>query len=139
MANQATETFMRALHGLEGSGQVDELVALFSEDCELENLAATTPVKGRDSAHQFWVNYYAAFQQIQSEFTRVIEGDQLAVLEWTARGALRDGQPIEYRGVSILEWDGDRVRNFQTYYDSAAFMKRHHQAHQAAGGGQVVS
>lgn len=143
MASKTVETFTQALQRLEESGQVDDLLTLFTEDCELENLAATTPVKGRDSAHQFWKNYYAAFQQIQSEFTRVLEGENLAVLEWTARGTLADGSPIEYRGVSILELAGEQVRRFQTYYDTGAFFKKHTQAaHHTAGGGsnaQVVS
>ena len=34
------------------------------------------------------------------------------------------GKPIHYRGVSSLsfEGDGDKVKAFRTYYDSAAFL-----------------
>jgi ketosteroid isomerase-like protein len=135
MASEKAERFMRELQELEASGQVDKLAALFAEDCELENLAATTPIKGRDSAHQFWRNYRAAFQQIRSEFTRVVERDDIAVLEWEAQGTLQDGSPIQYRGVSILEFDDEQVRCFHTYYDSAAFLKKTNMAaHQTAGG-----
>ena len=142
MANQTAETFINALHSLETNGRLDELVALFSENCELENLAATTPVKGRDSAHQFWGNYYAAFQQIQSEFTRLLEADDFAVLEWTARGLMQDGNPIEYRGVTILEFAQGKVQRLQTYYDTAAFLTKYDwAARHAAGnsGAQAVS
>jgi ketosteroid isomerase-like protein len=142
MASRSAETFMRELQNAEASGQVDGLAALFTDECELENLAAAKPVKGRAAAHQFWKNYCTAFQQIHSEFTRVIEHDHTVVLEWEARGTLQDGHPIQYRGVSILDFDGEQVRRFQTYYDSAAFLKKHDlAAHQSAGGSgaQVVS
>lgn len=142
MAQQRTEKFIRTLQAMETNHQVDALTGLFSENCELENLAASTPVAGRDRAHQFWLNYCAAFQQIRSEFTRILERDDLTVLEWEARGALPDGNPIEYRGVSILEWEDDQVRRFQTYYDTAAFLKPHNLAAPHAAGGssaQAVS
>ncbi len=43
-------------------------------------------------------------------------------MEWTATGALKDGRPLEYRGVSLIEVAGGRVQAFRTYYDSAAFV-----------------
>ena len=43
-------------------------------------------------------------------------------MEWTGKGELKNGQPIEYRGVSIIEHDGQKVSAFRTYYDSAAFL-----------------
>jgi hypothetical protein len=40
------------------------------------------------------------------------------VLEWTTEATLASGEPIAYRGVSLLEHDGDHVVSFRTYYDS---------------------
>jgi ketosteroid isomerase-like protein len=62
------------------------------------------------------------FDEIGTEFTHVAEADDLAVLEWTSKGRLAAGRSIEYRGVSLLGFDGDRVRRFSTYYDTAAFV-----------------
>ncbi len=43
-------------------------------------------------------------------------------MEWVASGQLKGGQPTEYRGVSLIEHDGQAVTAFRTYYDSAAFV-----------------
>ena len=64
------------------------------------------------------------FRKIRSEFTHVIEGGGGAVLEWVSRGALADGRPVEYKGVTVLETDGGRIRRCRTYYDSAVFTPR---------------
>jgi ketosteroid isomerase-like protein len=34
---------------------------------------------------------------------------------------LKSGTPIKYKGVSIVEFAGGKVKRFATYYDSAAF------------------
>lgn len=43
-------------------------------------------------------------------------------LEWAASGALPNGHPIDYRGVSVLDLGESEVRGFRAYYDSAAFL-----------------
>ena len=52
----------------------------------------------------------------------VKEADGFAVLEWTSDAELAAGKRVTYRGVSILEADGDRVARFRTYYDTAALV-----------------
>ena len=122
MPTPLTDDFMRSLQEIERTGRVEPLVDLFHDDAEAMNLGRTEPAAGRDQVHEFWRAYLSAFKQIRSEFTNVIEGEQGAVLEWISRGALPNGEPVEYRGVSVLETDGDRVRKFRTYYDSAVFL-----------------
>ena len=55
-------------------------------------------------------------------FTDTRRADGSATLEWKSDGTLPDGKPISYRGVSLIDFDGDRVKRFRTYYDSAAFL-----------------
>ena len=49
------------------------------------------------------------------------QGD-LGVLEWTSTGTLTTGREVSYAGVSLLEFSGDLVQRFATYYDTAAFV-----------------
>jgi len=42
-----------------------------------------------------------------------------AVLEWVSRGALANGEPVAYKGVTVLETDAGRICRCRTYYDSA--------------------
>ncbi len=120
MAGMA-DTFARALQQTEESRDPEPLLELFSEDAELHNLAMSH--QGLDGARRFWETYLAQIDRIRSEFSHLIEEDGQAALVWTSTGTLKDGQPITYRGVSILELDGDKVRRFETVYDSAAFVR----------------
>jgi len=122
MASEVAEQFMTALRELEASGDTEPLMALFSDEPEAANLGRAQPAEGRDGVRRFWQDYLDAFDGIRSEFTHVVEGEGGVVLEWVSRGKLRNGEPVEYRGVSVLELEGDRVSRFRTYYDSAVFL-----------------
>jgi ketosteroid isomerase-like protein len=117
-----TERFIEALQAAERTRQVDDLVDLFVDDAEATSLARTEPLSGRHGVRQFWQDYLHAFDEIHSEFTNIIENDQGSVLEWVSRGTLAGGQPVAYRGVSVLETDGRLIQRFRTYYDSAVFL-----------------
>ena len=125
-----SEQFMSALQTFERDGDTDRFVELFTDDAELQSLTEHEPLRGHDGARAFWDGYRSAFGEIRSKFDRVIQGDRTVVLEWHSDGTLADGQPISYRGVSILELSEDRVQRFRTYYDSAPFASR--QSRQAA-------
>jgi len=116
------EQFAKTLQRIEKERDPGPLVELFDDGAELENLTTKSPVKGRDGAKQFWQKYLDSFKQVESKFTHTHEADGVAVLEWVSEGTLPNGQPIRYRGVSVLELANDRVRKFRTYYDSAAFL-----------------
>lgn len=114
--------FMHTLQKTEETGDVDALVALFTEDAELMNLAMVEPSTGKEGARRFWDKYLSVFEHIHSEFTNVVESDTASVLEWVSRGTLSTAEEITYRGVSVLEFKDGRVQRFRTYYDSAAFL-----------------
>ncbi len=122
MANDLPETFMKTLQQIEESRDPAALVELFTDDAELVNLAQTEPMRGRDGAQTFWKHYLGAFSKVHSTFHHHFATDSDATLEWTSDGALPDGEPIKYRGVSILEMRDNKVSRFRTYYDSAAFL-----------------
>lgn len=119
MATKNGERFMKALQDAEQANDPTGLAALFADGAELSKLgtrAATT------DPTRFWADYLAAFDTIRSRFDLAVEADGRGVLEWESEGQLAGGKPITYRGVSVLEWDGDRVRRFRTYYDTTPFL-----------------
>jgi ketosteroid isomerase-like protein len=122
MTSKIAEGFMKTLQQVENTGDVEPLVAMFTEDAELINLAMIEPLKGRDGARRFWQKYLSVFEGIHSKFINVVEGDRTAVMEWISEGTLSNGESVHYRGVSIIEIDSDRVSRFRTYYDSAVFL-----------------
>ena len=113
---------MTALNTAEDTGKLDDLLALHAEDVTLRNMTTQT-WKGKDGAREFWQRYLSDFSEIHSDFTHHADMDSFGVMEWNAKGQLKDGQKIDYRGVSLIETDGQKVKAFRTYYDSAAFIK----------------
>ncbi|HEY0008849.1 MAG TPA: nuclear transport factor 2 family protein, partial [Tepidisphaeraceae bacterium] len=98
------------------------LVTLFAEDATLESPAREQVLRGKKGAEVFWSEYLNAFQEIQSTFTQIKDYGEYAVLEWEGNGKLPTSRPIKYRGVSIVEFKGEKAARFVTYYDSAAFL-----------------
>ncbi len=121
MAGMA-QTFADALQRSEETRDPEPLVALFAEDATVGNLAHVET--GTDGARRFWARYLDQFDQIRSTFSRLVDTEGQSFLVWTSEGSLKNGQPIAYSGVSIVDAKGDKVGHFETYYDSAAFVTR---------------
>jgi ketosteroid isomerase-like protein len=120
-SSERTAAFMDALKTLETEQDSATLVALFTGDATLERMTHKT-YEGKADAEAFWQEYLAPFATIATEFYNVTEDDDGAVLEWVSEGSLKGGKAIRYRGVSSLSFEGERVKSFRTYYDSAAFL-----------------
>lgn len=121
MSEQLARRFMDALQESERKKDPGIVTALFSSDAEASSLARKHPARGHDQIRRFWSEYLALFEQIASEFTSTVINDAGGALEWRSRGRLRNGQDIDYRGVSILEMRNDEVIAFRTYFDTAVF------------------
>lgn len=111
--------FIDALGKLERDRDLEPITALFSEEAVLANVVMPEPVSGRAGARSFWHMYRETFGAIASQFERVIVGDGQAALEWIARGTGHRGQPVRYRGVSVLTIEGDQLTRFMAYFDPA--------------------
>lgn len=116
------DRFAEALQDLERTSDPDAIAATFASGAELDR-PEIHDGGDADDPHAFWSGYLRPFDEIATEFTRISEVGDLAVLEWISRGRLTTGRAIEYRGVSVLDFDGeDRIAGFVTYYDTAAFI-----------------
>lgn len=122
MISQTAKRFIQALNQAEQTHDVGPLVALFADDAEIVSPAHTAPWHGQREANRFWSGYLGSFQKIHSDFVRTQGNEDLAVLEWISEGVLANGEPVRYSGVSILETEGERVKRFATYFDSATFL-----------------
>ena len=114
------DEFIEALHALEEGGDVERMVQLFDDDCELTNPTHAAPHRGVEGVREFWRSYRDTFEEIHSDFSRVVETGDTTLLEWTSSGRARGGEPIRYSGVSILETRAGKVHRFRAYFDSSA-------------------
>ncbi|GAB3830548.1 nuclear transport factor 2 family protein [Kribbella italica] len=114
------DQFAVALNKLDETGDARPIAQLFADDAEL-----TRPQLRDDPAggpEPFWTAYQQQFHDLATSFTRIEEVGDLAVLEWSSQGRLATGRPIQYAGVSVLNFDDtDRIVRFATYFDTAAF------------------
>ena len=109
--------FIDALHALEERRELESIVGLFAADCDVGNVVSPRVFRGSEGAREFWSVYRETFGELRSEFRNVIAGGGRAALEWTTTGTAANGHPIDYDGVSILEFDGDRIGRFRAYFD----------------------
>jgi ketosteroid isomerase-like protein len=121
MARRFADTLVQS----ERTGDVEPLVALFADQADLQSLLHAKPIHGIAEIRRFWQDYRASFRDLRSRFERISDDGRIAVLEWVSDGTLASGERVAYRGVSLIEHDGERVERFRTYYDTAALSGRH--------------
>lgn len=123
MASDIIQKFIRALKKAEKTRETEPIVTLFTEESELSNLATATPLFGKAGAYRFWRDYLLVFKSVETHFIRIIECNQVAVLEWQSDGILSSGRPCHYSGTTILDIDQSQISRLRSYYDSAVFLE----------------
>jgi ketosteroid isomerase-like protein len=116
MSQDRTEQFIDALTKLEAGDGPDPLVALFADDCTVQNVTLGDDFHGKDGARRFWTEDQSVFEQVRSQFRNVIVDGDRAALEWTRQGTGRDGGAVDYAGVSVLEFGDDGIVRFMGYF-----------------------
>ena len=117
MAENISEKFIGALRDLEENRNVDKIVELFADACEVGNVTLTENLNGTDGAREFWTNYRKTFKDVSSKFKNKLTANGTAALEWTTVGTSESGHEISYEGVSILETDGGKISRFYAYFN----------------------
>jgi len=103
--------FQQALQQAEKSRDPSIIAGLFHEGARLTNLGGD---HGTD-ATKFWQIYLEQFSGIRSEFVAEVTSEGSAALEWRSRGKLADGRPVDYRGLSLIDFNEDGVTSFRAY------------------------
>lgn len=116
-----SQRFADALRSLE-EGDDQTMLDQFVEGAELNRPERKGSRGESDDAKSFWQEYMGQFEQIATEFDRVVESGDEGILEWRSTGTLATGRSIEYAGVSLLTFVEGGVQRFATYYDTAAFI-----------------
>ncbi len=117
MSREVADNFVAALWELEENENVEPLVEIHTEDCEVGNVSVPETFRGHEGLREFWTSYRSTFGEMKSEFRNVIATEEGAALEWTTTGT-SNGDSVSYDGVSVLEIEGDKVRRFMAYFDT---------------------
>jgi len=111
MSKEVSNDFVEALHKLEEDRDVEALVEIHAEDCEVGNVSVSETFRVHDGLREFWTEYRKTFEEMKSTFRNVFATEGRAALEWTTEGT-SDGDTVSYDGVSILEVEGDKISRF---------------------------
>ena len=114
MAENTAKQFIDALHKLESDRDLETIVNLFSEDCEIGNVVTEDKDIG---VREFWTSYRESFGEVESTFRNEIITGGATALEWTTSGTSGEGHEFKYDGVSILEIEADKITRFHAYFD----------------------
>jgi hypothetical protein len=117
MSKEVADNFVEALRKLEEDRDVETLVEIHTENCEVGNVSVPGSFRGHDGLREFWTEYRKTFGEMKSTFRNVFATEERVALEWTTEGT-SDGDSVSYAGVSILEKEGDKVRRFIAYFDT---------------------
>src|SRR5918997_2417265 len=117
MSKEVADNFVEALRKLEEDRDVEALVEIHTENCEVGNVSVPGTFSGHEGLREFWTSYRGTFGEMRSEFRNVFATEEGAALEWTTTGT-SNGDSVSYDGVSVLEIEGDKVRRFMAYFDT---------------------
>jgi len=108
---------------------VDTMMEVVSDDI-VEDLAGVGVVTGADEDRAFLTALFESFPDLASEVTRVVGAGNLVAVEWRRRGTFTgrpwrglpaSDRPFDFRGVALVEVDGDRITRINVYSDTAEF------------------
>ena len=117
MSKEVADKFVEALRKLEEDRDVEALVEIHTEDCDVGNVAVPRTFSGHDGLREFWTSYRDTFGKMKSEFRNVFADDAgHAALEWNTSGEA-NGKNVSYDGVSLLEIGDGKFSRFRAYFD----------------------
>src|SRR5215212_10361737 len=87
MSKEVADGFVEALRKLEQDRDVEALVEIHTEDCDVGNVAVPRTFSGHDGLREFWTSYRDTFGDMKSEFRNVFADEAgHAALEWNTSG-----------------------------------------------------
>ncbi|OGA49875.1 MAG: hypothetical protein A3F74_15725 [Betaproteobacteria bacterium RIFCSPLOWO2_12_FULL_62_58] len=74
---------------------------------------------GRDAVGRFFIDYIPSrFPQYHEYASNVIVEENQAAAEWIFDVTLLDGQPATLTGITVLEFDGERIKTIKIFTDT---------------------
>jgi ketosteroid isomerase-like protein len=71
VSKEVADDFVEALRKLEEDRDVEALVEIHTEDCEVGNVAVSKTFRGHDGLREFWTEYRKTFGEMKSSFRNV--------------------------------------------------------------------
>ena len=76
----------------------------------------TQPLIGKDRILKFFGILFRQYPKLTFEVQRVIVQGQRAAVHWTNKGENRRKEPYDNEGVTILEFEADKIRYMSDFF-----------------------
>lgn len=113
------------------SGDVDQVLALFTEDGLWEEVAIGLAARGPDEIGAHLDRLFTAVPDITFDVSSGFMAGDRAVVEWTVSGTYRSdfpglppatGQRFSFRGASVFEIADGKIHHYTEYWDAYVFL-----------------
>lgn len=76
----------------------------------------TQPLIGKERILRFFGILFRQYPQLTFTILRAIRQDEHIAVHWTNRGFNRKKEPYQNEGVTLLEWEGSKVRFISDFF-----------------------
>jgi steroid delta-isomerase-like uncharacterized protein len=125
------EHLIRSFADFWSSKDIDQLDLIYAEDAIFEDVAEGASYKGLAEIKQSLHDDITYAPDVQVKIISILVVGNRGVLEWFWSGTQTGdipglmpatGKKFSIRGVSIFEFEGDRIKKQSDYYDAARFL-----------------
>jgi len=120
------------------SHDVEKILSLYTNDCTIEEVATEEVYHGIQEARKYFSEMFKSFPDIKMEFKTDFKADDWAANEWVVTGTntgnlkLMENTPempptnkkFNFKGATILYYQGDKVNRQTGYWSLATFMQQ---------------
>ncbi len=115
------------------SHDLDKMVAIYTEDCVLEDVPLGRIMHGKEEIRAFFKEFLTACPDDGSlEISSFFAANNRMCMEFTMRGTIKGsflgmpatGKAISIRGVHVCELKGDKISRVSDYWDTSALMRQ---------------
>jgi SnoaL-like domain len=71
MSQQVADEFVEALRKLEEDRDVEPLVEIHADDCEVGSVSVSETLRGHEGLREFWTEYRKTFGEMKSTFRNI--------------------------------------------------------------------
>ena len=110
----------------------ERVLALFTEDCVLEDVTFGVATRGKQELRDFASGAFAGVPDLKFDLTSRFATDGWGAIEWVMSGTHKGdfpglpatGKRFSVRGSSTLELMGGKIRREADYWDAATLMRQ---------------
>ncbi len=132
MVSSETERTIENWASAWSSGDVEQVVSLFTDDCVYEDVTFGLVNRGPAELETFARGAFEAFPDFKVQLTSRFVAGRWAGAEWTMSGTHggdlpglpATGKSFSIRGATIFELQGSKIRRNSDYWDMATFLKQ---------------